>query len=450
MKRFGPPQLPGSNQSVESPADRSLSLAFAEEREAALRWAAAIVKADPSMPTALCLCGRLLGELGRQEMAQQACAVAAERAVDLENLPLAVACARELERFGGDPGPLLDSIAGAFCKGSARHGEGASPPEPLPAADDFHPLPSVLTGAALINKATEIVREAKKLQAALEDRPGISALPLFSTIGKEALRDLCEALSPQWIAADHVVIQQGEVGSEAYFVARGELEARRERKGELMALARLQNGAIFGEMALLARAPRTGSVVATRPSIVLEVSKEALDRVAERHPEVGKELAIHCRDRMVQNLTKMSGVLKIVPDADRPALVERFRPVTFEKNDRLILQDEAPPGLFLIASGEVAVVRREGEDGDPLVISTLGVGDVVGEVAMVLRRKANCEVVALHPTVTLFLPAQDFLGLIHDHPSILAELYLLAVQRDEETTSILAEEVSIAEDFDLI
>lgn len=447
--RFGPPQLPGSSQSAESPADRALALALAGEREAALRWAAAIVKTDPAMPTALCLCGRLLGEMGRQEIAQQACAAAAEAAIDLENLPLAVACARELERFGGDPDPLLESIAAAFCKGSPRQGEGANPPAPLPPADDFHPLPSVLSGAALINKASEILREAKK-HAQSTARPGISALPLFSTIGKDALRDLCAALTPEWVPAGHVVIEQGEVGSEAYFVGRGELEARRERKGDTTLLARLQNGAIFGEMALLARAPRTGSVVATRPSIVLEVSKDALDSVAVRHPEVGRELATHCRHRMVQNLTKMSDVLKVVPDRDRPVLVERFRPVTFEKNERLITQDEAPPGLFLIASGEVAVLRREGEDGDPLVIATLSVGDVAGEVAMVLRRKANCEVVALHPTVTLFLPADDFMGLINDHPAILAQLYLLAVRRDEETSHILAEEVSIAEDFDLI
>jgi cAMP-dependent protein kinase regulator len=246
------------------------------------------------------------------------------------------------------------------------------------------------------------------------------------------------------------VIQQGAVGSEAYFVARGELEVRREREGDPTVLARLSNGAIFGEMALLSRAPRTGSVVATRPSIVLEVTKDALDRLAEREPEVGVELGTHCRDRMFHNLVRMSDTLMVVPAADRPALVERFQTRTFEKNERLVVQDETPPGLFLIASGEVAVVRREESEGDPLVLTTLGPGDVVGEVAMVLRRKANAEVIALHPTVTLYLPASDFMGLIRAHPAILAELYHLAIARDEETKIIIEEEASIAEDFVLV
>jgi cAMP-dependent protein kinase regulator len=445
------PPLPGSTMAGESPIDRALSLALAEEREAALRWAAAIVKHDLAMPTALCLCGRLLGELNRHETAREACAVAVQRAIDFENLPLAVAAAREHERFGGDPSPHLDAIAEAFCKGSPRLGDGALPPPPLPGVDAFQPLPSVLTGMALLNKTTEIVHEARRRFDSEGERPPIAALPLFSSIGRLGLRGLCEAYKPLWIAQGNTVIQQGATGEEAYFVARGELEVRREREGETIVLARLTNGAIFGEMALLSRAPRTGSVVATRPSIVLEVKKEALDALAEEQAEVGVELAAHCRARMVQNLVKMSEVLIVVPPSDRPALVERFQTRTFEKNERLLVQDEPPPGLYLIASGEVAVVRHdESNDGEPLVLSTLTAGDVVGEVATVLRREANADVIATHPTVTLFLPIDEFMALIKDHPAILVAIYKMAVLRDEETSTIMAEEAADAEDFVLV
>src|SRR5688572_3673735 len=152
-----PPVLPGSNLPEETPVDRALQLALAGERDAALRWAAAVIKDDPSMPTALCVTGRLLGEGGREEAAREACTVAARRAIDLENLSLAVVAAREAERFGAPVGSLLDEIAEAFCKTSPRHGEGAVPPVPLPPAASFSPLPSVLTGALLNNKACELV-----------------------------------------------------------------------------------------------------------------------------------------------------------------------------------------------------------------------------------------------------------------------------------------------------
>ena len=91
------------------------------------------------------------------------------------------------------------------------------------------------------------------------------------------------------------------------------------------------------------------------------------------------------------------------------------------------------------------------ESGEPFVISTLGAGDVVGEVALVLRRKANADVVAVHPTVTLHLPREDFMRLVREHPAILLSLYVMAVERDEETSSVLATSTtSITEDYVLV
>lgn len=446
--RVAPPGLPG-NTEAESPADRALALLLAGERDAALRWVGALLKHDPTMPTALCLAGRLLGELGRQEVAREALQAAVTRAIDHENLTLAVAAARELERLGGAWTKELDTIAAAFSKESTRLGPGAAPPPPLPPAHEFQPLPSVLTGALLLSKATELVHEATRALRAEATRPTLAPKPVFSAIGRAGLRALIEEFVCHWVAPGGVVIQQGAPGDSAFFVARGELEVRRNRGEDEITLGRLLSGAIFGEMAVLSRAPRTGSVVATRPAIVLEVASRALDKIAVSHPEVGSQLAEYCKERMVQNLVRMSDVLRVVPPEDRPALISRFRPRTFEKGLRLHAQGQKPEGLFLIASGEVAVVRVD-DRGEPLVLSTLGPGDVVGEVSTVLRRLANADVIATHPTVTLFLPVGDFLGLVDDHPSILAQLYRLAVRRDEETESILSEEASAVEDIDLV
>jgi cAMP-dependent protein kinase regulator len=441
-----PPPLPGFPP-VESPVDRALSLALQGERDSAIRWAAAVVKHDPTMPTALLLLGRLLGQHGKAEAARDALEIAVSRAIDVENLPLAVAAAEECARFGGDRDFQLVRVAEAFCKDSPRRGDSAPPPPPLPAS--FQPLPSHTMGRYLLEEAIAVVALAKAQRDSDGRAPSIAAHPLFSSMGKEGLFALCQACTALWVGTGATVIEQGTPGNEAYFVARGELEVRRLRGDETMVLARLTNGALFGEMALLARAPRGGSVVATRPSIVLEVKREALDKVADDHAEVGVEIASHCRDRMLENLVRTSRAIASVPEIDRPALLERFQTKIFERDERLIVQEGRSPGLFLIASGEVAVVRREA-GGDPLVISTLGPGDIVGEVATVLRRISSADVLALHPTVTLFLPAADFMGLVHDHPAILKELYMLAVQRDEETRSIMEEEAAAAEDFVLV
>jgi len=202
-------------------------------------------------------------------------------------------------------------------------------------------------------------------------------------------------------------------------------------------------------MALLSRAPRAASVIANRPSILLVARRDALEAVAERRPEVGAELAAHCRRRMVANLLRTSPVLLAVDASARPALVERFDTRIFEKGEKLIDEGTDPTGMHIVASGEVAVIGHEA--GEPFVIATLGVGDVVGEVGVILRRKSNADVVAVHPTVTLYLPREDFMDLVAQQPAMLAGLYLLAVEREEETSTVFSTTTtSVSEDYVLV
>jgi len=128
--RVAPPDLPGA-QSVDSPLDRALALLLAGEREAALRWSAAVVQQDASVSSALILTCRLLADAGRTEAAIEGFELGVKRAVDTGNLPLAVAALGDLKKLGVDVSPLMDDISSAFCAGSPR------------LADDAHLDPGV-------------------------------------------------------------------------------------------------------------------------------------------------------------------------------------------------------------------------------------------------------------------------------------------------------------------
>ena len=91
------------------------------------------------------------------------------------------------------------------------------------------------------------------------------------------------------------------------------------------------------------------------------------------------------------------------------------------------------------------------DGGESFVIATLAAGETVGEVALVLRRKANADVVAVHPTVTLFLPREEFISLVQDHPGVLHGLYMTAVRRDDETAIALDNApAAVADDYVLL
>jgi cAMP-dependent protein kinase regulator len=97
----------------------------------------------------------------------------------------------------------------------------------------------------------------------------------------------------------------------------------------------------------------------------------------------------------------------------------------------------------------VEVVGKDA-DGDELRIAELGPGDVVGEISLVLRRPANATVRALHPTVALELTRDELHKVIKAHPTLLAQLYELATQREEETRSVVAQEAFDVEDVVLL
>jgi cAMP-dependent protein kinase regulator len=451
-----PPPLSGT-LAGDSPADRALALSLAEEHDSAMRWAAALLKSEPAAPLGLLITARLMAAKGRREVAIEGLEVTFERALDSGNLPLAVVACCDLATLGYDQNKHLDAIAKSFCKGSPRLlTKGAPPPELPRSAQEFQPLPAALSGKALLSKAQDIVHEAKKLleldRAEQTEKLKVAPPPLFASLDEADLRAMLSVLETRTVPSGEVLIEEGTPGAEAYIVARGEVEVRRkvhEEKEETLLLARLGNGSLFGEMALLSRAPRAASVVACRPSIILVARKDALDEIATRQPEVANVLADHCRRRMVENLVRTSAILSAVNPRERPALIDRFVTRTFEDGARLIDQGQESEGLHLIASGEVAVMVREGDD-DTTMVAKLGVGEVVGEVALVLRRPSSADVIAACPTVTLHLPRDRFQELIKEHPAILAKLYELAVQRDEETSSIVAQEATDADDFVLV
>jgi CRP-like cAMP-binding protein len=449
-------QVPPLKAVVEERAiDRALSLAQGEDREAALRIAAALLKDEPLSAFNTFVTAWLLGALGRKEELERGLRTALERSVFDGNLPLAIAAHALLRDAELEDDAGLESMAAAFAKGSARLSDKrGAPPQMGPQPDDAAALPDALEGDELLDEASRILQAAKDAQ----DEASLSAAAaqvaphvLFSALDPDSFKATVAVFDVRFVPADHALVEEGSVGNEAFIVARGELDVSKKSMkpgGAPLALARLGNGALFGEMALLSSAPRTATVTACRPSVVLVGSKAALDRVAAKAPEVGRVFAEFCRRRMLDNLVRTNFILKSASPAERPALIERFTVRQFNQGDRIVAQGSPPDGLHIVALGEVDIMHDDGKE--PTLVARLGPGEVVGEVALILRRPAITDVIAHHPTVTLFLQRDRFLGLARAHPKVFVELYELAVHRDQETAAAASTEASETDDFVLV
>lgn len=432
-----------------SPLDRALTHLLESAPDAALAellpWLEA--RGEPGAVLAAGQALALAAQDGRPvaESAERVLRAAARIATRARSFGCAAAACGELERRGADSTGEYEALGAAF---SGR-------PEPTratpPSLTEGDCRPAHIDWLELVDRVETICEQ-------LAEGPVSAVAPgatehLCSKLEPADLVAFARALSFRIVPAGELIIEEGNPGRAAYFLARGELEVFRGshakesgvQASDRMTLARLGAGSLFGEMALLSRSPRAASVVALRPSLVLRGSKRALDEATAKTPRLGRALASFCRRRMIDNLVRTSVVLRPLPTAQRTALLERFQAHTFERGQVVIAQGQERAGLHLVASGALRVVAEE--QGESTHLATLGTGDVVGEVGLVLRRPASAAVVADCPSVTLHLPAQDFHALIKEHPALLAQLYDLAVQREDETRSLLAQQAQDASDW---
>jgi CRP-like cAMP-binding protein len=112
----------------------------------------------------------------------------------------------------------------------------------------------------------------------------LQRVPLFAEVPGRTLAALAMRASEVELGADEVVIEQGAVEDHLYAVVRGRLVAR---DGE-RTLRILDDGATVGELAALAPEPRSASVTALEPTLLLRIDKAVLDELFADRPELAR------------------------------------------------------------------------------------------------------------------------------------------------------------------
>lgn len=283
-----------------------------------------------------------------------------------------------------DDGSLLHAVETAALRGQASQGQ--------PAADD----------------ADEFLGPPPEVPGSLPK------IPLFSDLSEAAFVALFERSPLQRADAGQRVIEQGRRGDAFYVICAGAVRVVRDEGGQQRELAQLEEGAFFGEMALLSDAPRSASVEATRDDTqLLVIGGETLKALSAEYPSVAAALKRFCRQRLLANLMETSPLFRPFSRDDRRTLVEHFRAREAPRGHVVITEGQPSDGLYVVLSGEVEVTvggRRA---------ALLREGDVFGEMSLLTRSPATASVVTTRRTSMLRLPHEDFTRLIMSHPQVL-------------------------------
>ena len=109
----------------------------------------------------------------------------------------------------------------------------------------------------------------------------------------------------------------------------------------------------------------------------------------------------------------------------------------YEPGQDIVWQGDTGVGAFIIRSGKVDVIQDRG--GKETKLSTLGPGEVFGEMALLDEFPRSATVRAVEPTTALGIQRWHFRGILESHPQIALALLPMLTRRIRNAEHMLPE-----------
>lgn len=118
----------------------------------------------------------------------------------------------------------------------------------------------------------------------------LAGVPLFHHLNAEQMDRVADVTTLERYPADHIVLDPQDVGHTLFIVASGEVQIVYPARSAEVELARLGPGDFFGEMAILNTLPRSATVRTVEPTEVLQLDRDAFQRLVTGTPELALSL----------------------------------------------------------------------------------------------------------------------------------------------------------------
>jgi Fe-S-cluster-containing hydrogenase component 2/CRP-like cAMP-binding protein len=217
---------------------------------------------------------------------------------------------------------------------------------------------------------------------------GLAALELFRGAPAQALRRLVQKSTLRLLAAGEPLCKDGDFYERLAVVLSGSLvQTSTGPRGELFHLVGLGPGSFLGEVGVLGDCPEPYGAVARETSIVLEAPKLAVLRLMEQAPSVGETLDVVYARHALWNHARKPGTLGTLPEAATLELFAEAELVLVPAGEPLFAQGDPPSHFFLVRSGFLRAVRRDG--AGERVLTYFREGDALGLASLLAAESAQ-------------------------------------------------------------
>ncbi|MFW9998191.1 MAG: DUF4388 domain-containing protein, partial [Candidatus Odinarchaeota archaeon] len=158
-------------------------------------------------------------------------------------------------------------------------------------------------------------------------------------------------------------------------------------------------------------------------SVVFTVSKQ------HRHVPISEEISNHLtRLKLEFSQLQAMPIFSPLPEASLAKIIPLLQVREVDTLTEIMKQGDVGQSLYVIAAGEVSVVRESGQVGEK-VLATLHEGECFGEMSLISGEPISATIRANNPVSLLVLGKEDFDRLLLGTPSLNVYFTKLLTQR---------------------
>ena len=227
---------------------------------------------------------------------------------------------------------------------------------------------------------------------------------LFRELPKEDIAAVAAAVKPEEHKKGSFVVREGEPGEKLYIILSGRLEVRRDyAPGRSEPVAEMQEGDVFGEIALLHAIPRTRSVRSLGRSVLLALDKADFERLVLS--KISRQVVADAVQKV--SFLARAELTRNWSHAMLSAFARRSKILEAPENALILEEGKANHCFYLVHRGELAVRLKDRE------LRHLKSGDSFGELSLLGNGIATANVIVVTKSASVLeISARDFLDFI--------------------------------------
>ena len=213
-----------------------------------------------------------------------------------------------------------------------------------------------------------------------------------------------------------VICRQLERATNLYIILMGEVEVSEGDKNNKVVLAHLGKGEVFGEVSALFRMPRISTVLAAKPTVVLEIAGDIFEEVIDGKPTLLNAIIQRFGDRLIETALRAVSFLRYLPTGALARLIEEASLVSLIPASTIVEEGEPGDAMFIIVHGAARVTHTL--DRQLLPIAIIGPGDYFGEWSVLTGAPRTATVTALSHIEAIRVERETLLHFIQYHPEV--------------------------------